>query len=161
MAKPPFSGDQPDDPLALFGAESDRSTGKRTPDAARGKSQSSPITSDADPVKTGGGDPTNVVYPTADTFGRITASRSEPAYPGTRDLGVEFVGPPPPRGAVSFDHVCAVKGLGFVDGVALIQAAAQAVDAAQSGVPELDGLFLTPRGEVVLNGAPTGEPPAR
>ena len=161
MAKPPSSGDQPDDPLALFGAESDRPSRKRTPDAARGPSQSSPITSDAEPVETAASEPTNVVYPTADTFGKITGSRSEPAYPATRDLGVEFVGPPPPKGAVSFDHVCAVKGLGFVDGVALIQAAAQAVDAAESGVPELNSLFLTPRGEVVLNGPPTGEPPAR
>ena len=161
MAKPPSSGDQPDDPLALFGAESDQPTRKRAPDGARGAAQSSPITRDAEPMDTPASEPTNVVYPTADAFSKITASRSEPAYPSTRDLGVEFVGPPPPKGAVSFDHVRAVKGLGFVDGVALIQAAAQALDAAESGVPELHGLFLTARGEVVVNGAPTGEPPAR
>jgi hypothetical protein len=158
MAKPPSAGDQPDDPLALFGAESDRPARKAERDAARAAKPSPKLADKTEPPVSG---PTNVVYPTADTFNRITPSRSEPTYPSTRDLGVEFVGPAPAKGSVSFDHVCAVKGLGFVEGVALIQAAAAAVDEADSGVPDPDGLFLTSRGEVVLNGAPTGEPPAR
>ncbi len=76
---------------------------------------------------------------------------------------MEIVGPPPPAGAVSFDQVCAVKGLGFVEGVALIQAACEAVLAVEpvAGVPELDGLFLTAIGDVVPHGPPTGEPPAK
>jgi hypothetical protein len=160
MAKPPSSEDQPDDSLALFGAESDRPARKAVPNAGR-PPEPQPTVRDAEPVDPQAGKPTNVVFPTADAFTRMTALKSEPAYPATRDLGVEFVGPPPPKGSVSFDHVCAVKGLGFVEGVALIQAAAAAADAADSGVPDPHGLFLTSRGDVLVNGAPTGEPPAR
>jgi hypothetical protein len=87
----------------------------------------------------------------------------EAVRPAPIDFDVEVLGPPPPDGSVSFDHVCSVKGLGFVEGVALIQAASAAVAEAgpNAGVPELHGIYLTSAGEVVLHGAPTGEPPAR
>ena len=91
------------------------------------------------------------------------ASPLEAIRPAPIDFDVEVLGPPPPEGSVSFDHVCSVKGLGFVEGVALIQAASAAVNAAgpNAGVPELHGLYLTSTGEVILHGPPTGEPPAR
>jgi hypothetical protein len=87
----------------------------------------------------------------------------EPVRPAPVDFDVEVLGPPPPEGSVSFDHVCSVKGLGFVEGVALIQAATAAVHEAgpNAGVPELHGLYLTAAGDVILHGPPTGEPPAR
>ena len=93
----------------------------------------------------------------------MAAASPEPVRPAPLDFDVEVLGPPPPAGAVSFDHVCSVKGLGFVEGVALIQAATEAVNDAgpNTGVPELSGIFLTPAGDVVLHGPPTGEPPAR
>ena len=83
--------------------------------------------------------------------------------PAPLDFDVEVLGPPPPAGSVSFDHVCAIQGLGFVDGVALIQATSAAVmeTGTDSGVPELHGLFLTSTGDVVLHGPPNGERPAR
>ena len=91
------------------------------------------------------------------------AASPEPVRPAPIDFDVEVLGPPPPEGSVSFDHVCSVKGLGFVEGVALIQAASAAVNnaGANAGVPELHGLYLTAAGDVILHGPPTGEPPAR
>lgn len=91
------------------------------------------------------------------------ATDLEPVRPAPLDVAVEALGPPPPAGSVSFDHVCSVKGLGFVEGVALIQGVSAAVTEAgpEAGVPELHGLFLTSAGEVVLHGPPTGEQPAR
>jgi hypothetical protein len=62
----------------------------------------------------------NILYPTASILEKLAAAVSSPA-PAPRDLSVEVVGPPPPAGSISFDHVCSVKGLGFVEGVALIQ----------------------------------------
>lgn len=109
-------------------------------------------------------DPINghVTYATAAVLDRIAASVPEPT-PVPHNMAVEFIGPPPPVGSVSFDHVCAVKGLGFVEGIALIQATVDAIVAVgpSAGVPELHGLFLTSTGDVVLNGPPTGEHPGR
>lgn len=104
----------------------------------------------------------HVTYATAAVLDRIAASVPEPT-PAPHNMAVEFIGPPPPVGSVSFDHVCAVKGLGFVEGIALIQATVDAIAAVgpSAGVPELHGLFLTSTGDVVLYGPPTGEHPGR
>jgi hypothetical protein len=166
MANPFQSGDPADDPLAAFASEAD-GVPAATSEAARKKSK---------PVNP----PLQAVFPP-----RSQATEDEPDFSDdaeirpsqfqeigsralepvrrTSDVSVEVVGPPPPAGAVSFDQVCSVKGLGFVEGVALIQAACDAVRAVEpvAGVPELDGLFLTATGEVVPHGPPTGEPPAQ
>jgi hypothetical protein len=85
------------------------------------------------------------------------------AAASSRDFTVDHIRPPSSPGAVSFQQICAVKPLGFVEGVALIQATCEALSApgGDRGVPELDGLFLTQNGTIVLHGWPTGEPPAK
>ena len=169
MANPLSSGDHADDPLALFGAES--STGSAhpptTPPAA---ARVTPATAAVPPATVPAQRETLVgnaiaagTYPTASVLQKIAAAASASTTVASRDLSVEIVGPPPPPGSVSFDHICSVKGLGFVEGVALIQTTCNAVSAAgpAAGVPELHGLFLTSTGDVVLHGPPTGEPPAK
>jgi hypothetical protein len=170
------SGDQADDPLALFGAESDRSepaqratgwaaTAKLPPETQPQAPRAPAHHPEPEP-------PAAAVvehaiadgrYPTASVLAKIAASIPTPATVASRDLSVEIIGPPPPADSISFDHIYSVKGLGFVEGVALIQETCNAVSAAgpAAGVPELHGLFLTSTGEVVLHGPPTSEPPAR
>ena len=182
MANP--SSDPADDPLALFGPETESPgttpapTAPTEPTAAKAvePAPAAPLKPVAEfkPARprtelhesSVGGAPAdaagNVFYPTASILEKMAAAVPEPAR-ASRDLAVEVMGPPPAAGSVSFDRICAVKGLGFVEGVALIQMTSDAVIAAgeSAGVPELHGLFLTADGEVILHGPPTGEPPAR
>jgi len=186
MANPFPSSDPADDPLSLFGPESETpgtNPARETSEPAAPK----PAAKNAEPATTPhkpvaefkparlrveppetsvGGAPAdadgNVFYPTASVLERLAAAVPEPAA-ASRDLAVEVMGPPPAAGSVSFDRIASLKGLGFVDGVALIQTTCDAVIAAGEsvGVPELHGLYLTVDGEVILHGPPTGEPPAR
>jgi hypothetical protein len=87
-----------------------------------------------------------------------------PAAPASRASSeghsVEVVGPPPPSGAVAFVQIPAAGGIGFVEGVAAVQAICAAVNtggSASAGVPDLPGLFLTASGDVVVSGPPTGD----
>jgi len=167
------SSDQADDPLTFFEPEADVPQGKPAPPKPApakpvpdldgpARAQTVRLTVDlppAPPLEPSNG---NLAYPTASVLEKMAASVPA-APPVPHDMAVEFIGPPPPAGSVSFDHVCAVKGLGFVEGVALIQATVDAVTAVgpSAGVPELHGLFLTSTGDVVLHGPPSGEGPGR
>jgi hypothetical protein len=166
MANPFQSDDKADDPLAAFASEAD-GVPAATSEAARKKSK--PVNPPLQAVFPPRSQPKEDEPDFSDDadlrpsqFKEIGSHALEPAR-RTSDVSVEVVGPPPPVGAVSFDQVCSVKGLGFVEGVALIQAACDAVRAVEpvAGVPELDGLFLTATGDVVPHGPPTGEPPAQ
>ena len=137
MANPLASGDHGDDPLALFGVENEiapAATVTNAKDALRRVVPSRSAEKHGEPPTDGAG---NVAYPTASVLQRIVASVPEPVA-ASDDLSVEVLGPPPPEGSVSFDHVCAVKGLGFVEGVALIKTTCEALAAAgpSAGVPE-------------------------
>jgi len=174
MANQLASGDHGDDPLALFGVENEISRATVTNAAKDGLRRVGPSRSperhDAEPAATAPSSapelPTdgagNVAYPTASVLQKMMGSVPEPVA-ASDDLSVEVLGPPAPEGSVSFDHVCAVKGLGFVEGVALIKTTCEALAAAgpSAGVPELHGLFLTGSGDVVLHGAPSGDPSPR
>jgi hypothetical protein len=173
MANPFPSGDPGDDPLALFGPETDTTagpaaskTGSAPAKPARGlkpaATESRPVAREADVGGAPADEAGNIIYPSPSVLKKLAAEVPQPTLK-PRELAVEVVGPPPAAGSISFDRICSVKGLGFVEGVALIQTTCDAVLAAgqSAGVPELHGLFLTADGEVVLHGPPTGEPPAR
>lgn len=182
MATPIPTNDSADDPLALFEPEEASSPAKpasapktaappKAPTARREEATAVPplalVPEPSSPrfnddLSSPPRELRDAVYLTSDAVERIVARSPEPP-PVPRDVSVEVLGPPPPAGAVSFDHVCALKGLGFVEGVALIDAtcAALAATTPASGVPDLHGLFLTTAGDVVPHGPPNGERPAR
>ena len=66
-----------------------------------------------------------------------------------------------PAGAVPFDQISRLGGVGFVEGVAAVQALSAALKQGAAGVPDLDGIFLTASGEVIVSGPPTGDSPPR
>jgi hypothetical protein len=174
----PFPSSDADDPLALFGPEVETPAPAATATPASSKSARPDVVppplkpvAEFKPVppkaaaSIGGApadDAGNVIYPTASVLEKLAKAVPE-STPASRDLAVEVVGPPPSAGSVSFDRIASIKGLGFVEGVALIQTTCEAVMAAgeAAGVPELHGLFLTADGDVILHGPPTGEAPAR
>jgi hypothetical protein len=172
MADPTPSPEPVDDPLAFFEPEPDSVTKISAVPPATAPERvlaPSPRRVDSPPPAAVPQEPPdelaflNTPLPHDRRPAPATAALPEPVRPAPIDFAVEVLGPPPPAGSVSFDHVCSVKGLGFVEGVALIQAASAAVNDAgpNAGVPELHGLYLTAAGDVILHGPPTGEPPAR
>jgi hypothetical protein len=80
------------------------------------------------------------------SFGAESGSPS-PAAPGASS-------------ALAFDQIRAAGGLGFVEGVAAVQALCAGLKTAghaSPGVPDLHGVFLTASGEVIASGPPTGD----
>jgi hypothetical protein len=162
----PITSSNSEDPLSLFGAETQSSA--PTPETA-----TSAPASVFDRVPAAAAAVGTIIAAPRAVKPTPQASRSEPealniapvpepaaqsGYPA-----VEDVGPPRPRDVVSFHQICTVKPLGFVEGVALIQATCEALNApgAAGGVPELDGLFLAEDGTILLHGPATADPPAK
>ncbi len=171
MANSFESSGEADDPLGLFEPEATerQAIGPAPPVADLFAARPARTTPDSTSVRVTVDFPplTPAVATRADRFRPAATDRAlalaEPPGDALSDMSVEVLGPPPPAGSVSFDHVCSVKGLGFVEGVALIQGVCDALNAAgpSAGVPELHGLYLSESGEVALHGPPTSEPPAR
>jgi hypothetical protein len=150
MIDPMKSSDTPD-PLSLFGAETESAAPKNdSPIVARAPLTAVPLRAAA---------PADVIEPAPSVLKMTPAPVAEPIISPVD--GVDVIGP---SGAVSFSQICAAKPPGFVEGVALVQATCEVLNAtgsATAGVPELDGVFLNADGTIVLQGPPTGDPAAK
>ena len=85
------------------------------------------------------------------------------ARPGAQERAIKTSSQPASTGAVGFDQLRTAGGVGFVEGVAAVQALCAALEAGPGapGVPDIKDVFLTASGGVVANGPATGDSPPR